>query len=104
MTKYPGMLTIITEFVDGLPDEVRRMTDFLEHNDMASLRRIVHQLRGAGGGYGFDPITEPAIRAEGSIDASGSLESLTAEIDALIGVVRRIEGYDEKKAEITAHA
>jgi HPt (histidine-containing phosphotransfer) domain-containing protein len=92
------MMPIITEFVDGLPGEVRKITDSLEHNDMASLRRVVHQLRGAGGGYGFDSITGPATKAEELIDASGDLAIITAEIDSLIKVVRRIEGYDERKA------
>jgi len=37
------------------------MTDLLERNDLAALQKIVHQLRGASGGYGFEPVTEPAI-------------------------------------------
>jgi CheY-like chemotaxis protein/HPt (histidine-containing phosphotransfer) domain-containing protein len=92
----PGMMTIITEFVDGLPAEVQKISDSLEHNDMASLRRIVHQLRGAAGGYGFDPITSPATKAEESIDASGSLAEVTVKINSLIDVVRRIDGYGER--------
>jgi len=90
------------EFVDGLPAEVQKISDSLEHNDMASLRRIVHQLRGAAGGYGFDPITGPATKAEESIDASGGLTEITIKIKSLIDVVRRIDGYGERKANPSA--
>jgi PAS domain S-box-containing protein len=104
MLDYPGMLEIIAEFVDGLPGEVQKMTDFLEQNDMVSLRHVVHQLRGAGEGYGFRPITEPAMRAEGSIDSSTSPSSVATEVNSLLEVIRRIEGYDPKKTMSTAQA
>ena len=92
------MAAVITEFVDGLPGEVRKMSEFLEQNDMASLRRVVHQLRGAGGGYGFQSITDLATITERSIDASGQLESTTAQINELIELIKLIDGYDETKA------
>jgi PAS domain S-box-containing protein len=97
LAEIPEMTELIAEFVGGLPGEVRKMTEFLQQSDMASLRRTVHQLRGAGGGYGFSPITDSAVSAEGSIDASSAPESIAANIGTLIGVVRRVEGYDEKK-------
>jgi PAS domain S-box-containing protein len=102
LLNYPGMMDLVTEFVDSLPGKVQNMTAYLEQNDMTLLRQVVHQLRGAGGGYGFAPLTQPATSAEGSIDACGSLESIGAEIKSLISVVRRIEGYDETKLKITA--
>jgi len=100
----PGMMAIITEFVDGLPSEVQKMNTSLEKKDLASLRQIVHQLRGSGGGYGFTPITDTANTAQLSIDASGNTESITAQVNALIEVIRRVEGYDENKAQKSAQA
>jgi HPt (histidine-containing phosphotransfer) domain-containing protein len=92
------MMKIIPEFVEGLAGEVGKMTDLLERNDLAELQKVVHQLRGASGGYGFDPVTLPAGRAEESIRAARPLESITAEINSLISVIRRIDGYDKSKA------
>jgi PAS domain S-box-containing protein len=100
LADYPGMMELVTEFVDSLPGKVRSMTSYLEQKDMTLLRQVVHQLRGAGGGYGFAPLTQPATDAEGSIDACDSLESIGAEITSLITVIRRIEGYDESKLKI----
>jgi HPt (histidine-containing phosphotransfer) domain-containing protein len=78
------------------------MTDLLERNDLAALQKIVHQLRGASGGYGFEPITEPATRAEESIKAGKAPESIAAQIKSLIEVIRRIDGYDESKSPVVA--
>jgi len=96
------MRTILPEFVAGLPGEVRKMTDLLERNDLAALRTVVHQLGGASGGYGFAVLTEPAVRVEESIAAGKALDSVTAEIESLIEVIRRIDGYDDSKAPVAA--
>jgi CheY-like chemotaxis protein/HPt (histidine-containing phosphotransfer) domain-containing protein len=96
----PRIKTIIPEFVDGLPSQVRKMIDLLKSNDLPALQKIVHQLRGASGGYGFDPITEFATTAEESIKTNKALESITSEINSLIEVIRRVEGYDESKAPV----
>jgi PAS domain S-box-containing protein len=96
------MMKIIPEFVSGLPEEVRKMNDLLQRNDLVALQHVVHQLLGASGGYGFDPVTEPAARAEESIKTGKALEAITAEVNTLIDVIRRIEGYDESQAPAAA--
>jgi signal transduction histidine kinase/DNA-binding NarL/FixJ family response regulator len=93
----PRMMKIIPDFVDGLPGEVQKMVDLLAHNDLAALQLVVHQLLGACGGYGFTPVSEPALRAEESIKTGKALESITGEINSLIEIIRRIDGYDESK-------
>jgi hypothetical protein len=91
---YPGMKEIIVEFVDGLPEEVRKMIACLESNDLAALKRIVHQLRGASGGYGFDQITEPATVVEEEIKSSKNLEIIRRDVETLIALIRNIEGFE----------
>jgi CheY-like chemotaxis protein/HPt (histidine-containing phosphotransfer) domain-containing protein len=98
LASHPRVMKILPEFVDGLPGEVRKMTDLLERNDLASLQMVVHQLLGAAGGYGFEPVSQPALKAEESIKAGKAVEQITAEVKALIEVIRRIDGYDESKA------
>jgi PAS domain S-box-containing protein len=100
LANSPRMQTIIPEFVKGLSGEVRTMTDLLARNDLAALQKVVHQLRGASGGYGFDAVTDPAMRAEESIRTGKDLKFITADIKLLIELVRRIEGYDESKSPV----
>jgi CheY-like chemotaxis protein/HPt (histidine-containing phosphotransfer) domain-containing protein len=96
----PRMMKIIPAFVYGLPGEVRKMTDLLEQNDLAALRLAVHQLLGASGGYGFGAVSEPAAKAEASIEAGKAIELIATEIRSLIEVIRRIDGYDESKVPV----
>jgi HPt (histidine-containing phosphotransfer) domain-containing protein len=89
------MMKIIPEFVEGLAGAVRTMEECLTANDMDRLQTVVHQLRGASGGYGFDDVTEPSIKAERAIKAGENIEKITAEIASLLSVIRRIDGYGE---------
>jgi HPt (histidine-containing phosphotransfer) domain-containing protein len=75
---------------------------------MADLRRAVHQLKGAGGGYGFPVITDQAATAEKLIKASASVEAVTSQVRDLIAVIESIEGYagateTSNAAENTGH-
>jgi HPt (histidine-containing phosphotransfer) domain-containing protein len=94
---FPGMKKIVDEFVEGLPDEVSKLLELLQSKDLPPLRRLVHQLRGTGGGYGFDPITELAASAEEAIVATENLEQVSARVHALIDVLQRVEGFDGEK-------
>jgi len=98
----PRMTKILPQFIDGLPGEVRKMINCLQRSDLIALKRVVHQLLGACGGYGFDHITDPASKAEESIKNGEDLEIITAEINLLVKDIRQIEGYDESKAAIPA--
>jgi chemotaxis protein histidine kinase CheA len=95
------MGTIIDEFVLGLPAEVGKLLSLIKSEDMVPLRRVAHQLRGAGGGYGFDEITERASIVENSIKASENRESISQQIDSLIDVIRRVEGFDFTREPLT---
>ncbi|MDP1564552.1 MAG: ATP-binding protein [Pirellulaceae bacterium] len=63
----PDMGMVIFEFVESLPDRMTTAVKFLQEQNYAELRRLVHQLKGAGGGYGFPQITEIADRVERQI-------------------------------------
>jgi signal transduction histidine kinase/HPt (histidine-containing phosphotransfer) domain-containing protein len=94
----PRMKKIISEFVEELPAEVSKMQNLLNSNDLGALKSVVHQLRGAGGGYGFDSISQLAAKAEESIKAADNLEAIVEEINSLIDLIRHIEGFDESRA------
>jgi CheY-like chemotaxis protein/HPt (histidine-containing phosphotransfer) domain-containing protein len=102
LADYPGMTKIIPEFVEGLPGEVRKMLDLLQRNDLGELQRVVHQLRGASGGYGFEPVTEPATKTEQLIKAGQPVESVAPNVQSLIDVIRRIDGYNKNAEKLAA--
>ena len=96
MTDFPEMKKIIDEYVEGLPDEVRKLQGFLDGNDLQQLRRVVHQLRGTGGGYGFDLISDTAEEAENSIRADDAFEKIAMKVNSLIEVIHRVNGFDKE--------
>jgi HPt (histidine-containing phosphotransfer) domain-containing protein len=60
----PLLAELVAEFVAEMPGRVARLRRQLDSQDWAALRRTAHQLKGAAGSYGFDPITPLAHRLE----------------------------------------
>jgi len=80
------------------------MTRLLEDQNLIELERAVHQLKGAGHGYGFTGITEIAARAEQRIRAKADLQTIKTEVDELVRLIRSVQGYDPKREASPAPA
>ena len=87
----PDMMEIVREFAAELPDRVEALKGHLAAGELAELQTLAHQLRGAGGGYGFTPITEVAGQLEQALkdkaDAALLAERTAALCDTLAAVV-----------------
>jgi HPt (histidine-containing phosphotransfer) domain-containing protein len=66
----PDFAELVCLFVEEMPGRVEGLRSALERRDWEELRRLAHQLKGAGGGYGFEPITLSAARLEAVIRCS----------------------------------
>jgi HPt (histidine-containing phosphotransfer) domain-containing protein len=69
----------------------------MQEENLLELERSVHQLKGAGHGYGFTGITEIAARAEQRIRAKAALPAVKAEVDELVRLIRSVQGYDPRR-------
>jgi len=67
---------IINGFVAGLDGHVRQMHDALNNGDHDRLRRLAHQMKGAGGSYGYPQLTQAARLLEDAAKA-GDVEAAT---------------------------
>lgn len=56
----PEMIGIVATFLEELPRRISCLDAWFLQSDLVSFRGLVHQLKGAGGGYGFDVISEQA--------------------------------------------
>jgi CheY-like chemotaxis protein len=90
MTK---MKKILNEFITDLPARVGDMQSQLSQQNLDQVKRTAHQLRGAGGGYGFAEMTELATHVEQAVKDEQSLENITSQVDQLVQYMRRIDGY-----------
>ena len=88
------MQQLVQDYIAGLPAQVKTLQELLQAGDLKEVGRPAHQLKGAGGGYGFPKITKLARRCR-SFDQQGeSFDSICKQIDELVGYVRGIAGYD----------
>ncbi len=97
--KDPDFTEALTRFVDGLPARVAKMGVLLEQGNVAELHRAIHQLKGAGGGYGFAQITRSAASAEVRIKENQPLDLVAAEVKSLIALIRRVKDYSKEGEE-----
>jgi|GEM_PF-1041909 len=83
----PDMADIIDEFVARLPDTLATMSQALANNCLDELRRLAHQLKGSGGGYGYPSLTDNA-RALEDAAKTGNVEEAGLVLNQLRTLVR----------------
>ena len=81
---------LIPGFLDNRRADVRRLREALDADDRDSLRRIGHSLKGVGGGYGFDTITDLGLDIE-SAAIGGDLPAARAHVDALADYLQQVD-------------
>ncbi|HEX4055458.1 MAG TPA: response regulator [Tepidisphaeraceae bacterium] len=88
-------------FIADLPVKVSQVVALVDQRNMEELSQVAHQLKGAAGVYGFMPVTEAAGRVESAVLDAEPLEAVTAEVQALIELIRRVEGYEPAKENVS---
>lgn len=81
---------IVQIFVEGLDGRLKDMETALRQSDWDALRVSAHQLKGAGGGYGYPLLTERAAELEIMAKAQVLEECMDAVAD-LKDLVSRVE-------------
>lgn len=89
MSDDPDMADLLVEFVGNLSARVQAIENAVAASDLAELTRLAHQLKGAGGGYGFDVLGTSAASLEQASKAAGSVQEVTAGVAELVALCRR---------------
>ena len=71
-----------------MPDRVTQFLLLFENAKWEELRRMAHQLKGAAGSYGFEPITEAAARLENAIRQTQPEERIQAAVEEVVQLCR----------------
>ena len=66
----PEMMDVVDAFITRLPATLKAMSDALANSCTDELRRLAHQLKGAGGGYGYPSLTQQALKLEDAAKAA----------------------------------
>jgi HPt (histidine-containing phosphotransfer) domain-containing protein len=77
-------------FIGELHQRMEGVQAALEAGDRGRIRALVHQLKGAGGGYGYPGITAAAAEVEAAaVSQTTSLSELAAKVESLVALCRR---------------
>lgn len=94
----PDMAELVSLFIDEIPQRIDALSKAFEAGEAVVLKRLAHQLKGAGTGYGFPAISEKAGVLEGrlislaSVDEADAVQKVKPELDLLLDVCRRVRG------------
>jgi len=86
----PDMMEIVVEFVAELKDRIATLESLHAAGDLDELRVLAHQLKGAGGGYGFPQITEVAGVLEASLKEAAPPEQIAGELEQLCRILSAV--------------
>lgn len=92
LSSDPDMAELVQFFVKEIDERITTIQTASQSNDIIGLRTVAHQLKGAGTGYGFEPISQTAGELERLIDETEALEvtsDIQRQVDELIDLCRR---------------
>ena len=96
----PRIRKLLERFVARLPERVSALESLVRRQSVDELRHVLHQLKGAGGGYGFSTISDRAGTAERLILEQAQFDSVRDQVRSLVDLVRSVDGYDRKKESV----
>ena len=86
----PDLGELVEMFVEEMPDRIQTLEQAFASGDLEGLRRAAHQMKGAGGSYGFDQITPPAASLEASLKNSEPEAQVEQLLQDLVGLCKRL--------------
>jgi len=86
----PDLEDLIPGFLENRLKDVDKMKEALTAGDTETLRSVGHSLKGVGGGYGFDRISELGAEIEEFAKAD-DLESIKQRVDDLADYLEHVQ-------------
>lgn len=82
---------LLEMFVEGLNEKRGTMTAAFQQGDFESLRKLSHQLKGSGGGYGFPGVSERAAHLEEACKHSLGPDIIAERLQSFLTYIARVE-------------
>lgn len=92
----PDMVELVEMFVSELPNRVEAVLQHWQNRDFRELRRLIHQLKGSSGGYGFSQLGRAAAELEHDLGKiidrteQNELNKVKDGIDELVRLCQRV--------------
>ena len=62
LNEDPSYIELVNQFVKNLPERIDALICAHNNNDLPEIRKIVHDLKGLGGGYGYNQLSDLASK------------------------------------------
>jgi histidine phosphotransfer protein HptB len=85
----PDYVELLELFAQALPERRGRLKSTFKAGQIVELRLLAHQLKGAGGGYGFPELTERAAELEATCKAREA-SAIASALERLLEYIDRI--------------
>jgi HPt (histidine-containing phosphotransfer) domain-containing protein len=79
----PDLAELVSMFVSDLPDRVAELRRYAGYEDWSEVRRLAHQLKGAGGSYGFPHLSRACEHVETAAKRSDVACAIGPALDSL---------------------
>ncbi len=80
---------LIEFFVEAIPERIESLRQGQQEQNWDQMKTVAHQLKGAGGGYGFEELSVHAAHLE-QVCKQNDIDSLEGALEALIEYMNRI--------------
>ena len=90
----PTMDELLAAFTQAPSRKWYELRKYMMEGNPEQIRRIAHQLKGAGKSYGYAPVTDYAGTIEEKLKIAPNLGAVLPELDALLAYMEKIEGYE----------
>jgi histidine phosphotransfer protein HptB len=81
---------IVEMFVNEMPERTTTLLNHLNGGNWDGLRQSAHQLKGAAGSYGFEPISSSAGKVESAVRNGEPEERIRDAVLALVDLCGRV--------------
>ncbi|VAX20965.1 hypothetical protein MNBD_NITROSPINAE04-1246 [hydrothermal vent metagenome] len=86
----PDLEDIIPDFLLNLAEDLQSILEALDKNDFETVRVLGHSMKGSGGGYGFDAVTEMGRDIENAAGATDA-KTIGAKVSEIKNYLQRVE-------------
>ncbi|MEY4579380.1 MAG: hypothetical protein RL701_4083 [Pseudomonadota bacterium] len=98
----PDMAVLIAQFARSLPTRIFDLERALATANLDELTQLAHQLKGAGGGYGFPQISSAALTVEQDCREQADAAKLRGSVAVLLALLRAVHDAEPPLAAAPA--
>ena len=90
----PDLIDLIPDFLSRKHTDLKELNDALERGDLATVAALGHKIKGEGGSFGFDVMSDIAagLETSGKKGDAAAARALVADLASYLEKIKVVEG------------